>query len=229
MINDDPPRTAPMKMLEIDFAHHRFALLPDRAAWWPAARTVIVADVHVGKAATFRAFGVPVPSGLTAKDLSRLSILIEHFNASRLLILGDLLHSREARASVAQLKQWRDRHANIAVQLVGGNHDRSAGIDSETFGIHSHCGILHEQGLDFVHEPADTPRHPTLAGHVHPTMRLNDFDGSGVRVPCFVVDPLQMIFPSFGSFTGGHQMNPLPDRRLIAVAAGRVVEMKGFG
>ena len=34
-------------------------LLPERALWWPAQRMLMVADAHFGKAATFRARGVP--------------------------------------------------------------------------------------------------------------------------------------------------------------------------
>ena len=44
-------------------------LLPQRAVWWPAARTAFVADVHFGKAATFRRAGQPVPHGTTAANL----------------------------------------------------------------------------------------------------------------------------------------------------------------
>ena len=57
----------------IEFGGHSLQLLGDRAMYWAATRTLIVADVHVGKAATFRALGVPVPGGITAKDLARLS------------------------------------------------------------------------------------------------------------------------------------------------------------
>jgi len=35
-------------------------LLPQRALWWPAQKTLLVADLHFGKAATLRAHGIPV-------------------------------------------------------------------------------------------------------------------------------------------------------------------------
>ena len=44
-------------------------LLALRALHWPRERTVFVADVHLGKAAAFRAGGVPLPRGSTAADL----------------------------------------------------------------------------------------------------------------------------------------------------------------
>ena len=51
-------------------------LLPQRALWWPAARMVMVADVHFGKAATFRRAGQPVPHGTTADNLARLDAVL---------------------------------------------------------------------------------------------------------------------------------------------------------
>ena len=44
----------------------RWVLLAGRALLWPERRTLLVADLHLGKGAVFRARGVPVPSGSTA-------------------------------------------------------------------------------------------------------------------------------------------------------------------
>ena len=52
-------------------------LLAGRAVWWPEASTLFVADVHLGKAESFSALGVPVPRGPTAATLDRLAGLVE--------------------------------------------------------------------------------------------------------------------------------------------------------
>ncbi|HET7427286.1 MAG TPA: DEAD/DEAH box helicase, partial [Gemmatimonadales bacterium] len=46
-------------------------LLPERALFWPRTATLVVADLHWGKAATFRAAGIPIPTGTTGEDLAR--------------------------------------------------------------------------------------------------------------------------------------------------------------
>ena len=51
-------------------------LLPERAAWLPDAGLLLVADVHFGKAASFRRLGVPVPRGTTGANLARLDALL---------------------------------------------------------------------------------------------------------------------------------------------------------
>eukprot|EP01036_Dinobryon_divergens_P015919 gene15919-21571_t len=51
-------------------------LLPEHALWWPDGQVLFIADLHLGKAATYRALGQPVPSGTTAENLRRLSQLV---------------------------------------------------------------------------------------------------------------------------------------------------------
>ena len=74
-------------------------LLPGRAAFLPATSTLLVADVHIGKAASFRRLGVPVPAGTTAANLVRLDGLLARWPVRRLVVLGDLLHAASGRAA----------------------------------------------------------------------------------------------------------------------------------
>ena len=59
----------------IELAGEQVALLPQKALYWPRETTLIVADIHFGKAASFRALGVPVPHGTTAQNLEALDAL----------------------------------------------------------------------------------------------------------------------------------------------------------
>ena len=68
-------------------------LLPGRAALVAATRTLLVADLHLGKAATFRRAGIPVPEGSAGRDLDRLTRLVADTRATRVIVVGDLLHS----------------------------------------------------------------------------------------------------------------------------------------
>ena len=61
-------------------------LFAERALLWTRMRTLFVADVHLGKAAAFRAGGVPVPRGSTAADLARLAALVDASGAQRLVV-----------------------------------------------------------------------------------------------------------------------------------------------
>ena len=211
--------------LPLTFGGHAMELLADRAIYWPAANTLIVADLHVGKASVFRARGLPVPTGITSKDLARLTTLVQQTAAERVLILGDFLHAKESHDAATHVEQWRDRHRDVAVEIVPGNHDRTVGLLDPALKFVVHGGTHAEAGLMFTHDPAEVHDLPVLAGHLHPQARLGDFDGSGASVPCFSVETGLLILPAFGTFTGGYRLCPTEDRRLFVAAAGRVVEL----
>ena len=52
-------------MTECSVAGEKLVLLPERVAYWPAKKALFVADFHLGKAASFRSAGIPLPSGTT--------------------------------------------------------------------------------------------------------------------------------------------------------------------
>ncbi|SUD72331.1 ICC-like protein putative phosphoesterase [Pseudomonas putida] len=84
-------------------------LLADKAIYWPARRALLVADLHIGKAASYRALHQPVPRGTTAATLARLDALLAVHDCEQLIVLGDFLHARTARApaTLARLQVWR--------------------------------------------------------------------------------------------------------------------------
>ena len=89
--------TTPERNAAADIAGERVSLLPERAAYWERTRTLLVADPHFGKAAAFRAAGVPVPRGTTTGSLTRLDAALARTGAARIVFLGDFLHAREGR------------------------------------------------------------------------------------------------------------------------------------
>ena len=226
-------------------------LLAGRAVWWPEASTLFVADVHLGKAESFSALGVPVPRGPTAATLDRLAGLVDACAVTRLVVLGDLLHARQAQApaTIGLLRQWRTRHARLQCLLVRGNHDDHAGDPPADLGIemvtegerlgpfslwHMPCdsdapppaGAPAAPGSD----PRSSPRQSLpggyrLAGHLHPAVRLSGRGGASVRLPCFRVGESQMVLPAFGDFTGGSTIVRIEGERVFAIAAPRVIEV----
>lgn len=200
-------------------------LLPGRAAYLPATATLLVADLHLGKAATFRRQGIPVPEGSAAKDLARLVGLVTATKAERLLILGDLFHARSGCTAevFAEFTAARKSVADTAVLLVAGNHDRSIGRLPQGIGIDSVLRTLDEPPFHFVHEPGTPLPEPhrdepfTIAGHLHPTLAIRAPSGERIADRCFFAEPGLLVLPAFGSFTGGHRVSPT-DRMQLWIA-----------
>ena len=213
----------------VQWAGESLQLLPERALWWPAGRTLFVADLHIGKAATYRALGQPVPGGTTRENLARLDGLIARHSPERIVFLGDFLHAAAARTApvMAALEAWRARHGAIAMTLVRGNHDSRAGDPPAALRIE----VVNEPHLlgpfACCHHPQTHPTQFVLAGHLHPACRIHGRGRDSLRLPCFVSDRQQMILPAFGEFTGGWIADAAPDRRFYAVGGGAVWPLPG--
>lgn len=207
-------------------------LYAERAVHWKHANTLLIADPHFGKGASFRASGVPVPAGTTHANLVRLSVLLERTAARRLIVLGDLLHSSHGRApdTLHAIGHWRTLHPHVEIMLVRGNHDVHAGDPPTEWNITCVNEPFIAEPFAYRHTPdaacgeADVvaAHRFTLAGHVHPCAMLRDVDGSSLRVPCFHLSGRQMILPAFGAFTGGHAIHAVEGDRVFAVWQGTI-------
>lgn len=195
-------------------------LMAERAAYLAESSTLLVADVHVGKDASFRGLGVPVPPGATESTLQRLSRALAISGAARLVVLGDFLHSARARSAdtLAALAAWRERHAGLRITLLRGNHDRRAGDPPAALGIETVDAPFALGPLQLAHEPEPQDEGYVLAGHVHPCVVVGGRGFDRLRLPCFHFGHRVGVLPAFGAFTGGHVMPRAEGDRVIAIA-----------
>ena len=211
--------------LSIDFHGEELLLHPEGAIWWSATRSLILSDVHLGKSATFRAHGVAIPEGENREDLDRITKLVDEYQATTLLIVGDFLHSRSLPEPglLEILNNWI-QSLSCQVTLILGNHDPAAKRLTEIPTLKT--AITHQiRGITLVHDPADAPAaQPTIAGHLHPLCRIGRKAGPKIRVPCFYLKDLTLILPAFGTFTSGSVIEPKPATdRCYAIVGNRVL------
>ncbi|MFO8238220.1 MAG: ligase-associated DNA damage response endonuclease PdeM [Prochlorococcaceae cyanobacterium] len=198
----------------------RLELLAERAIWDPQRRVLLLADVHLGKAETFQAHGLPLPSDGDAGNLNRLLELAHRHRPDRVLVLGDLIHSRlgltaDLRGKLAALPEL----LGCPLQLIGGNHERGSWIE----------GLPQQpsQALGpwwLSHEPESRPGLLNLCGHLHPVALIGR-GADRLRLPCFSYCPRheRLALPAFGDLTGG--MPLARHERQWLVAEGAVLEV----
>jgi uncharacterized protein len=201
---------------EATAAGESLVLMPERAVWWPRMETLLVADPHFGKAAAFRAAGVPVPRGTTQETLHRLEQAVARSSARRIVFLGDFLHAREGRSpeTIRVWHEWRTTRPSIEMLLVRGNHDRRAGDPPSELDIRCVDGPVADAPFVFSHHPIESNDGYVLSGHIHPGARLRGQGRQTLWLPCFWLGARTAVLPAFGEFTG------LAD---VDVAAGDVV------
>jgi len=213
--------------MEITLGNTTAELLPGRALFLPTSGTLVVADIHLGKSATFRTRGLPVPEGTTASDLGRLTELIEQSKARRLVIAGDLVHSADGlRESVMTLfRTWITQMA-IPITLTEGNHDSRAWIKGHNLNLK----IVSEEtieGILITHDPADLQDgQPGIAGHLHPGAKITDQSNRPIRVAGFFLHRSEhLILPAYSEFTGIHPISPKESDRFFTELGECVTEI----
>lgn len=198
----------------IELGGHALELLPEGAVYWPAQAALLLADLHLGKAAAFRRAGLAIPEGDTASTLRRLDALMAVWRPREVILLGDILHVRLGSdpALKRRILDWRAAHAGIAVTAVIGNHDRE--LQALEPALRCDEEGRERAGLVLRHHPPDQASgQPWVGGHWHPVVRLTA-GGDSLRLPAFVHEPGDgLILPAFGGMTGGSLVPARAGRR----------------
>jgi len=205
--------------LRIEVAGETVELHGDRALYWPRMQRLLIADLHLGKADVFRRAGIGLPRGGTTHDLQRLSALIDTTRSREVWILGDVLHGAAPEAAWrAPWEAWRERHGDINVAALSGNHDRAlpkAALDIELLG----SGV-DEVGLALRHEPQAHAALHVICGHLHPVISM---PGIRKRFACFWSRHDMTVLPAFSEFTGGYLLEPSAQDAVVACVEGDAV------
>jgi DNA ligase-associated metallophosphoesterase len=202
--------------------------LPERCAFWQEARTLLLADLHLGKAAHLRHHGLPIPEGHTADDLARLTMAIQRTTPRHVIFCGDIFHAPSAQspAVLELVTAWRATHPDITFTLITGNHDRGRALPPPACGIQLAGHVLHQVPFHFIHDPAHASGPPaiTISGHLHPTAALSAAPGRALSAPCFWYQtvPQILVLPAFSTFTAGVPIHPAPHDSIHAIHSGKV-------
>ena len=193
----------------------------ERAMFWENERTLIAADLHVGKTGHFRKEGIGVPQAVYKDDLHRLLSQILFFKAEQLIIVGDLTHSIVNR-EMDLFRKWRKDFSSLHVQLVKGNHDI---LDNKWY-AEADITVSNEpyamRKFIFVHDIlkpklAAQPGKYIFSGHVHPSVTIRGRGRQALKFPCFYFTKDYCVLPAFSRFTGGYDVEPAKTDKIFAV------------
>lgn len=227
--NGSRPAVLNRTVLEIELGGHTFELLGDGGLFWPKHSALLVADLHLGKDATFRSFGIGVPCGSTEATLSRVSKMLDATGASELFVLGDLCHARSSLSQGTRdaFVRFQTQHADVSLNLVEGNHDRSTGHLPVDWRIELVGSTLHLDGVAMVHEPAACPADSTIVigGHLHPAYEFSHLGETTGKLPCFWYSQSErsLTLPACGQWTGTMRVQPRKSDRIWLLADDQVL------
>ena len=177
-------------------------LYPDQVLYIPRTRELLVSDIHIGKAEYFQLNGIPLTNNEDENNINRIYKLINQFKPRKLVILGDLFHSRYSlNKNLIPKLEKHFKSFKIKIELIEGNHDKGCQIN-----YISYSKGKKSLNLLFTHEPITQKDNNTLniCGHYHPKLTLKN-NQDKLSFKCFAFDSLgnNLYLPSFGDLTGG--------------------------
>jgi DNA ligase-associated metallophosphoesterase len=195
-----------MQLLPHIINQQTFLLSPQRCMFWEEKKTLIVSDLHIGKTGHFRKYGIAVPQDIFKEDMQRLLDQLTFFNATELIVVGDMFHS-VANKELDFFKRWRNDLPHLSIHLVKGNHDILKNEHYNNMNIIVHQEFLTIGNINFQHDVTICNNPPTtnnyiISGHIHPGVSIKGISKQSLRFPCFYFGKYYAVMPAFSRFTG---------------------------
>ena len=178
-------------------------MLPSRALFLPGTKELLICDIHLGKAEYFQQNGIPLTNNSDKNNFARIEKIVKKYSPEKLIILGDLFHSKYSIDKTLQKKvEDLPELLKTNIELVRGNHDEGCKIKNLKI-----FDIKKTKNITFSHEPLNLKDNKTLniCGHYHPKLYLKS-NGDKLSFRCFAMDTKEnnLYLPAFGDLTGGY-------------------------
>ena len=200
-------------------------LLPEKAMYRRDTETLILADLHLGKATHFRKSGIAIPAGSANHDYKVLYDLIEYKEPRNVYLLGDLFHSTH-NSEWQQFDALTGCFPQVCFTLIMGNHDILKRHHYEAANLRIIDDHLTEDGWIYSHKPLENvpAEYINIAGHIHPGCRIEGIARQSISLPCFYFSPPLLLLPAFGHLTGLKILSTT-DAEVFAVTGDSVVRV----
>lgn len=186
----------------------------ERALFVPAADTLVIADVHLGRGAA-SSVDAPIDDAKAIRD--RLESLLTRTDPETVVVAGDVLHAFDGvpcgvERDLAALEDTVDA-ADASLVVTPGNHDTmletvfDGAIASEYRLADGETVVCHG------HERPKTDATRYVIGHDHPALSVD-----GRKRPCFLYGPTVygradvIVCPAFTTLAGGATVNEMRAR-----------------
>ncbi len=193
----------PKMSFSISWGNSSLEMLSSKALLLPQTNELLICDIHLGKGDYFQQNGIPLTNNSDEQNLLSIKNIVKNYNPNKLIILGDLFHSKFSISESLKSKvENLSESLNIKIELIVGNHDIGCKVKNITF-----LDYKRSSNFIFSHEPIGKYENNILniCGHYHPkTFLKNSKDKLSFK--CFAMDEKNNILylPAFGDLTGGY-------------------------
>lgn len=215
--------------MDLDLHGNNFRFHPSGALYWRETKSLVLADLHLGKESVFQQSGMAIPSGATNATLRVLRTIVDAWKPDRVMVLGDLLHAKIGLTSALEQEMVALLGDGICREwvLIPGNHDRGGMSALRRCGWQIAEEVMEYQGVEMTHAPDLTRANSSLsiAGHLHPSVRIPLSPREKTLLRCFWLRASHLVLPAFGGWTGTKPITPGKGDRIFACVDEEVIEL----
>ena len=184
---------------------------------------LFIADLHLGKTASFSQLGVALPKESQLTTLDRFQNVLDTYRPKNCYILGDLFHNKLPKNNLIddQFQEFLDKNKTVNFYLTTGNHDSKHNDRIQKFSMQ--VKPFFELG-PFILSHKFSSLHPNktqFIGHHHPGIKLQKRGFSKLTLPCFFMKKNLLICPAFGDFTGLRLLSSNQATKVVAILDGK--------
>ena len=178
-------------------------LFPSKSILIKETNELLISDIHLGKGEYFQANGIPLTNNQDYFNFKGIIKLVENIKPKKLIILGDLFHSRFSINKKLEYKvESLSKILKIHIELIEGNHDKGCEVKNiQRFKTKTSLNLL------YSHEPINNKKKELLniCGHYHPKVYVK-YMNTKMSFKCFALDEENNILylPAYGDLTGGY-------------------------
>ncbi len=191
--------------------------------YWIDKKTLIISDLHLGKATHFTNSGIGVPKEANTNNYWRMTGVVDKYEVDRVIFLGDLFHSVYNK-EWEKFKDYIANYESIEWILILGNHDILHPEHYKEAKLVVTNSLV-ESGFYFTHEPEHKEELYNICGHLHPAVKMKGNGLSTLRLPCFYFGTERAVLPAFGEFTGAMTIKPNKGDEIFVIAEKEVIRV----
>ena len=189
-------------MKEINFNNHKFQISKEGILFWFDKQIAIIADLHLEKGSSFGPSGQFLPPYDSEETLKKILNSIKDHKIKKIILLGDTFHDKNAfnRMPEKAFFLFNSLIKKYEVIFILGNHENKLKID--------HINFLNEYVIDdihFIHQALQKSIFQ-ISGHFHPVATIKS-SNKKITAKCLLHTKNHIILPSFGTYTGGLNIN----------------------
>jgi DNA ligase-associated metallophosphoesterase len=220
-----------MKQRCFNFRDQHLWLSPERTIFWEDEKALILSDSHFGKTGHFRKAGIPMPQHVFLEDLQRLFNLLQFYKPGKLIVVGDLFHSRSNKEHLL-FEKWRNDFEQLEIILVKGNHDvlQAAWYAQTKINVWANEPLKINE-FAFTHDYLDIEKYAThqdayfFTGHLHPGVFIRGKSRQHLSFPCFYFNETFAVLPAFSKFSGLALINKKKTDNVFAIVNDELIEI----